>query len=538
MALLLSDVKMPLSASISDIPALIAATFDIPRECVQAVRLVRQSLDARRKNDIHYTISIVAQMEPIWQARLVKRQDRRAQAYAPPEEYALPTGRNRPHGRIVVAGLGPAGLFAAYFLAQAGYYPLVLERGQPIEHRTQTVEQFWSGGALDENSNVMFGEGGAGAFSDGKLTARSKDSRVDTVLRTLVEFGAPEDIAYMARPHIGTDLLRTVVKQLREAIEKAGGEVRFQTTLIGMQLQDQKLTALRVQQNGKTERIPTAACVLATGQAARDTYAMLHESGLVLAPKPFSVGLRIEHPQEMINFAQYGALAGDGRLGAAEYRMTARSGARGVYTFCMCPGGQVVNASSGAGEVVVNGMSVRARNGENANAAIVVQVGPADFGNEPFSGVQFQQELEHKAFQAGGGAYGAPAQRLADFMAGSKAYGFGAVRPTCRPGVQPYNLNALLPGFVSEGIREGILAFHRQLNGFFLPDAILTAVESRTSAPLRVCRDENGQALGANGLYPVGEGAGYAGGIVSAAIDGMRAAEHIAACYAPGCVPE
>lgn len=538
MALLLSEIKLPLSADISDIPAFIATIFDIPRECVQAVRLVRKSLDARKKNDIHFVVSAVVQIEPIWQARLMKRGDTRVQVYAQPDAYELPVGTKRPQGRIVVAGMGPAGLFAAYFLAQAGYSPLVIERGQPVERRAQAVEQFWSGGMLDENSNVMFGEGGAGAFSDGKLTTRSKDSRVDTVLRTLVEHGAPEDIAYMAKPHIGTDILRIVVKRLRESIVKAGGCVRFETMLDGLQLQDGRLVALRIQQEGKTERIPAAACVLATGQAARDTYAMLLSNGLILRPKPFAVGLRIEHPQEMINAAQYGALLGDQRLGAAEYSLTTRAGTRGVYTFCMCPGGQVVNAASGYGQVVVNGMSARARNGENANAAIVVQVGPEDFGNEPLSGVQFQQELERKAFFAGGGAYGAPAQRLADYLAGGKAGGFGGLRPTCRPGVTPYPLRTLLPDFVAAGIREGIAAFDKQIKGFSLPDAILTAVESRTSAPVRVLRDDSGQAPGAAGLFPAGEGAGYAGGIVSAAIDGMRAAERIAARYAPGVAPE
>lgn len=533
MALLLNNIKMPLSAALPELPALLAGCFGIPRESIRGIRLVRQSLDARKKQDIHFHISAVVQLEAKWQSKLLKTGDPRVQPYTQPARYTLETGRERAGGRIIVTGLGPAGLFAAYILAQAGYAPLVLERGRPVEQRAEDVARFWATGELRTESNVMFGEGGAGTFSDGKLTSRSKDPRVETVLQTLVDHGAPQDIAYMAKPHIGTDLLRGVVKSVREDICRLGGEVRFGAKLRGLRLQDGRITAVQVEQAGELETIPTAACVLATGQAARDTYEVLLHSGLVLQPKPFAVGLRIEHPQELIDGAQFGALAGDIRLGAAEYRMSARAGGRGVYSFCMCPGGQVVAASSGEGEVVTNGMSLRARGGENANAAIVVQVGPEDFGSSPLSGVHFQAMLERRAFLAGGGGYAAPAQRVADFLAGKGETLGGGVRPTYRPGVQAYSLHTLLPEYVTAGIQEGIRAFSRQLKGFDLADAVLTAVESRTSAPVRILRDESGEAANAKGLYPVGEGAGYAGGIVSAAIDGMRAAERIAARFAP-----
>lgn len=535
MALLLSDIKMPVEAQWAELPVLIAEQFGLPAQSVQAARIIRESLDARRKSDIHFRVSAVVQLEPIWQNRLLKRKDARAAVFEATPEYGLPVGAEQPHGRIVVVGLGPAGLFAAYYLARAGYKPLVVERGREVVKRKTEVQRFWNGGPLDVQSNVMFGEGGAGTFSDGKLTARSKDPRAQVVLDTFVRHGAPGDIVYQTKPHIGTDLLQGVVQNMREAICRMGGEVRFEARMSDLLIQDGTLVSLDVMEQGKKERVPCAACVLASGQAARDVYELLLEKGLTLIPKSFAVGVRIEHPQGLIDRAQYGALAGHPRLGAAEYHLTAKSGVRGVYTFCMCPGGHVVASSSEEGEVVVNGMSDRARNGKNANAAVVVQVGPADFGQGPLDGVHFQRKLERAAYMAGDlkGAYFAPAQRLEDFLAGRESKSFGDVKPTYRPGVAVHRLDTLLPDFIAAGIRDGIAGFSRQLRGFDLPDAVLTAVESRTSSPVRVLRDERGEAAGASGLFPVGEGAGYAGGIVSAAVDGMRAAERIAARYKP-----
>jgi len=534
MALLLSDIRLSVEAPPETLPERIEAEFALPAGSVRAARIVRQSLDARRKNDVHFLICAVVTVEPALEKRLLARGGKRAAAYAPPAAYALPEGKERPRGRIVVAGLGPAGLFAAYFLALSGYAPLAVERGREIERRSSDVARFWSGGALDPESNVMFGEGGAGTFSDGKLTTRIKDARADVALATLARLGAPEDIVCQAKPHIGTDLLQNVVKNMRREIERLGGEVRFGARLSDIRLEGGNLSAVTIARGGDTERVECAACVLSAGQAARDTYGMLLQRGLQLVPKAFAVGVRIEHPQGMIDRAQFGALAGHPRLGAAEYRLTGRTGERGVYTFCMCPGGVVVNASSGRGEVVVNGMSNRARDGSNANAAVVVQVGPADFGAGPLDGVRFQAALERKAYLAGlrGGEGFAPAQRVEDFLRGREG-GFTSVRPTCRPGVQSADLSRVLPDFAAKGVADGIRAFARQLPGFDLPDAVLTGVESRTSSPVRIVRDENGEAPGARGLYPVGEGAGYAGGIVSAAVDGMRAAERIAARYRP-----
>ena len=533
MPLLITDIKIPVQADEKELPALIAGQFRFPAESVRTVRLVRQSLDARKKQDIHFLVSAMVALDASVESKLLKRGDARIKPYEAPLEYSLKRGNEQPRGRIVVTGLGPAGLFAAYFLAREGYKPLVLERGREIERRGGDVRRFWSGGELDPNSNVMFGEGGAGTFSDGKLTTRIKDARASVVLETLKKFGAPEDIIYQAKPHIGTDLLRRVVKAMREEIIALGGEVRFEARLEDIRLQDGALRTITFKQGGQVEQIECAALILATGQAARDTYEMLLSKGLTLLPKSFAVGARIEHSQELINRAQFGTLAGHPRLGAAEYRLAGKSGARGVYTFCMCPGGYVVGAASGAGEVVVNGMSDRARDGKNANAAVIVQVGPEDFGSGPLDGVRFQQELEQRAYAAGlqSGAYFAPAQRLEDFMCGVATKSFGEVTPTYRPGVHPTRLDTVLPPFIAAGIRDGITAFSRQLAGYDLPDAVLTAVESRTSSPVRILRDLYGEAEGARGVFPVGEGAGYAGGIVSAAVDGMHAAEWVASRY-------
>ena len=536
MPLLLTEIKVPVQAEETELSALIAAQFKIPQNSIRAVRIVRQSLDARKKQNIHFLVSAAVTLEAGAKARLMARADARIKPYESIEDYRIPEGVETPRGRIVVAGLGPAGLFAAYVLALKGYRPLVLERGRKIEARKADVQRFWAGAQINPESNVMFGEGGAGTFSDGKLTTRIKDARAGVVLETLRRFGAPEDIVYQAKPHIGTDILQNVVKNMREEIIALGGEIWFEALLSDIRVQGGTLRSVAVRQGGREDQIDCAALILATGQAARDTYEMLLNSGITLIPKSFAVGVRIEHPQQLIDRTQFGALAGHPRLGAAEYRLAGKSGTRGVYTFCMCPGGYVVGAASGREEVVVNGMSDRARDGQNANAAVIVQVGPEDFGNGPLDGVRFQRELEQQAYKAGlgSGAYFAPAQRLEDFMKGSLTKSFGEVTPTYRPGVHSTRLNTLLPEFVAAGIRDGISAFSRQLAGYGLPDAVLTAVESRTSAPVRILRNAFGEAEQARGLFPVGEGAGYAGGIVSAAVDGMHAAERVAARYKAG----
>ncbi|MPM32258.1 hypothetical protein SDC9_78820 [bioreactor metagenome] len=490
-------------------------------------------MDARKKQDVHFLLTVVAEVEDAAAKRLLARENPHVEAYTEPPEGTLPVGTEALRGRVVVVGLGPAGLFAAYQLAKYGYAPLVLERGDAIEQRARCVEHYWNTGELDENSNVMFGEGGAGTFSDGKLTSRSKDARGDDVLGTLVRFGAPEEIAVSAKPHIGTDRLRSVVSNLRKEIERLGGEVRFGAKLSGISLTNGAVSRVSYTQSGTVESADCAALVLAIGQGARDTYQMLFDSGVMMAKKPFAVGLRIEHAQSMIDSAQYGTFAGHPRLGAAEYRLTAQSGDRGVYTFCMCPGGSVIASASSRDEVVVNGMSNLARNAENANAAIVVQVRESDLPEDAFAGLRFQKEMERAAFLAGGADGTAPVSTVDAFVSRSAAKGFGGIKPSYRPGVKAVDLWGVLPSFVSKGIADGVAAFGRQLKGFDEPDAVLTGVETRTSAPLRILRGETMESVSCAGLYPAGEGAGYAGGIVSAAIDGIKAAERIISLYAP-----
>lgn len=530
MKLLASDLSMPFNADESTLRLLISAETRLPAESIRSVRPVRRSLDARDKNDIRFIYSAVFEIDDRdynkYSARFSK-----TIVKAPEKPVIAETAGEKPQpAPIVVVGAGPAGLFAAHTLAVRGYSVILLERGRPIEERRAHVDTFWSGGALDPESNIMFGEGGAGTFSDGKLTTRIKDARAEIVAETLVKYGAPERIAVEAKPHLGTDVLRTVVHNIRLAIEESGGSVRFGAKLTGLTAEDGRVTAVKV--NGD-ETIPCCAVILAIGQAARDTYRMLFDMGVEIVAKPFAVGVRIEHPQSFIDRSQFGKYAGHPRLGAAEYRLTGKTGSRGVYTFCMCPGGFVVASSSNEGEVVTNGMSYSARDAQNANSGVIVQINPSDLGGAPFCGVEFQEKLERAAFKLGGGDYTAPAERVVDFLNGDAPQPFTSVIPTYRPGTVPRDLRKCLPGTVYRGIADGIREFSRRIKGFDMPEAVLTAVESRTSAPVRILRGENGETTRLRGLYPVGEGAGYAGGIVSAAVDGMKAAERLIAEYKP-----
>lgn len=534
MALIIQDIKLPLNQDESLLPRLASRTLGVPEASLKGIRVKRISLDARKKNDICFRYVLEAELERGVERRVLKRGVPNVAQAEAREIREMATGSIPLSEPVIVVGLGPGGLFAAHTLAKYGYRPVVLERGEAIDKRTLDVESFWSGAGLNTESNLMYGEGGAGAFSDGKLTTRIKDSRAHDVIDILAEHGAPEGIRVLAKPHIGTDMLVQVVKSMREEIVRMGGEVRFSTRLTGLEKDENgRIIAVRAEKNGTEERIPCTACILATGQGARDTYQMLFEAGLELTPKAFAVGVRIEHPRELIDRSQYGEFASHPRLGAAEYHLADRSGDRGVYSFCMCPGGAVVASSSGSQQVVTNGMSRYARNGENSNAAIVVQVSSRDYAPGPLGGLAFQEEIERAAFFAGGGDFTAPAERVGDFLKKARPGAFGSVRPTYRPGVCKSDLYACLPDFVAEGIRKGITAFGRRLKGFDMDDAVMTAVESRTSAPVRIQRGEDGCATRMKGLYPVGEGAGYAGGIVSAAVDGMKAAERIMAVYRP-----
>ena len=498
------------------------------------VKVLRQSVDARKKSDVFFSVHVLADLAPRAARRVLADKKRRAQLWQEPAAEPLIHGERPLNGRIVVVGMGPGGLFAGWLLAREGYRPLIIDRGKAMADRVKDVERYWLTGRADPESNPLFGEGGAGTFSDGKLTARSKDPRCSTVLDAFIAAGAPKEIGVLAKPHVGTDRLRQVVQDLRREIISLGGEVRFSTKLEAVHMGDGQLRAVTLVHNGVPERLDCAALVLAIGQGARDTYRYLFDSGFAMAPKPFAVGVRAEHPQSLINESQYGPFAHHPSLGAADYKLTCQTAGRGVYSFCMCPGGFVVGAGAGPREMVVNGMSNFDRAGENANAALVVQVFPEDFGVGALDGMAFQQRLEQAAWDLGGGEGLAPACRMEDFLAGRGTDRFGAVKPTFRPGVTGADLNLCLPSFVADGLREALGVFARQIKGFDLPDTVLTAVESRTSAPVRILRGEDMQSMSHKGVYPVGEGAGYAGGIVSSAVDGLRAAEAIISQFRPG----
>ena len=517
MTIRISQLRLGLDAADRPLKQLAARALKLRPEEILSVRLVRKSVDARDKRDVHFSLTLDAELRraPI---SLPKGAE-----WLPPPAPAAPAPAARPgRHRPVVAGMGPAGLFAALKLAQAGLNPLVIERGRSVDARAADVEKFWSGGGFDPDSNVQFGEGGAGTFSDGKLNSGIKDPRCREVLETFHRMGAPEEILYSAKPHIGTDHLRAVVKNIRGEILRLGGEVRFETKLTGLRFAGGRLEAVEIE----GERMDADALILAIGHSARDSFEMLFRAGVFMEQKPFSIGARIEHRQGMIDRAQYGAAAGHPALGAADYKLSCHlPDGRAAYTFCMCPGGQVVAAASEAGGVAVNGMSLFARDGENANSALLVSVGPGDYGAEdPLAGVRFQRRWERAAFEAGGGDYRAPAQLVGDFFAGRPSKGGADVRPSYRPGVNWTDLRRCLPDYVAADMGAAIALFDRKLRGFGHPGAVLTGVETRSSSPVRITRGENLCSLTARGLYPCGEGAGYAGGILSAAVDGLRCA--------------
>jgi len=464
-------------------------------------RLVRRSVDAR-KAPVCYTYTVEAV--------------ERGTDFEPREPLAVPRAvlKKRP----VIVGCGPAGLFAALILARAGAAPMLLERGKPVEERQKDIEAFRRTGILNPDSNVQFGEGGAGTFSDGKLNSGIHNPLCREVLETFAAHGAPEEILYDAKPHIGTDRLREVVRSIREEILSLGGEIRFNETVKELLLENGQIVGVVGNRRYETDRV-----ILAIGHSARDTFEMLYQKGIPMQPKAFSMGARIEHPQALINAAQYGADAP--YLGTADYKLSWHNAAgRGVYTFCMCPGGEVIAAASEEGGIVTNGMSYHAREGENANSALLVAVTPADYGAEhPLNGIYFQRKLERAAFQAVGGSYKAPAQRVEDFLQNRSTAQFGSVIPSYLPGVTPTNLRGILPQFIGDAMAEALPLFDRRIKGFALPDAVLTGPETRSSSPVTLLRDKDCQST-VKGLFPCGEGAGYAGGIMSAAVDGIRCA--------------
>ena len=500
-----SGLSLPVGADESALLTLAAERLKVSPATLGSMRILKKSIDARHKQDIRYIYTVAfGEQEPV--------------------DYPLPPVRRSSPLRPVVVGLGPAGLFAAYRLVQAGLKPIVVERGQPVEQRQLDVERFWQSGELNPDSNVQFGEGGAGTFSDGKLTTGTKNPRHAYILEQFVRLGAAAEIRYLQKPHIGTDVLRRVVVALRQELLALGCDLRFGVRLSGIQVQQGQLTAVSLSDGTEVQ---TDACVLAIGHSARDTFQMLHNSGVQMEQKPFAIGLRIEHGQKRISQAQYGAISWN-KIPPADYKLACQApNGRNAFTFCVCPGGEIVAAASEPGRLVTNGMSQFARDGQFINGGFLVNVTPADFsGEHPLAGIDFQRIWEEKAFQLGG-AYHAPAQSVGSFLKGIS--GSLPRASTYRPGVVPANLNEALPAFVTDALRYALGDFERKVRGFSTADALLVGVETRSSSPVRISRDERFQALGVQGLYPTGEGAGYAGGIMSAATDGLMAAEAILA---------
>jgi len=486
-----------------------------------SLHINKKSIDARRKPQISFVYSVYAEIEA--NAGIIEKLDSAAVKRYTKAEMPVPCGSAELNHRPVIIGFGPAGIFSGLLLAKYGMRPLILERGSDVAERSAKVDHFNRTGELDPHSNIQFGAGGAGTFSDGKLTTRIHDPMIAHVLQMLVELGAPEDILWRAKPHIGTDILVQVVENADRMIRQLGGEIRYNCPVT-------HVTDTYVLAAG--EKIPHGAVILATGHSARDLYADLLASGYTIEAKPFSVGVRVEHLQSWLNEAMFGALAGDPTLGAAEYQLSHRQGERGCYTFCMCPGGEVVAAASEEGGVVTNGMSRRARDGRNANAAVCVSVHPGDYGNTPADAIGFQRALEQKAYAAGGRNYYAPMQTIGDFLTGTSGTLPGEIRPTYRDGlVTPVDFHGLFPGFVTEMLTAGLTKFDRQIAGYAAPHVPMTGIETRTSAPVRILRTEALTAPGHDTVYPCGEGAGYAGGIVSAAVDGLRVALQILGRY-------
>jgi uncharacterized FAD-dependent dehydrogenase len=534
----LSEIKLTLAEAENPQPVLRAAAsriLAIPPAQIARVDVFKRSFDARKADLAAVYIVDVALADPSQEGALLARFKDRPHiaptpdmAWCPPVQAATP-----PALRPVVVGFGPCGIFAALVLAQMGLRPIVLERGKTVRERTKDTWELWRKRVLHPESNVQFGEGGAGTFSDGKLYSQIKDPRHlgRKVMNEFVKAGAPEEILYAAHPHIGTFKLVKVVENMREQITALGGEIRFQRRVTDVLIEDGHMRGLTVldQGTGESSQLRADHVVLALGHSSRDTFEMLHARGVFMEAKPFSIGFRIEHPQGVIDRARWGRHAGHPLLGAADYKLVHHaSNGRSVYSFCMCPGGTVVAATSEPERVVTNGMSQYSRNERNANAGMVVGIDPRDYPGGPLAGIALQRELESNAFVLGGGTYEAPGQLVGDFVAGRASTQLGGVEPSYKPGVKLGDLHPALPSYAIEALREALPAFGKKIKGFDMPDAVLTGVETRTSSPLKITRDEDYQSLNVRGLYPAGEGASYAGGILSAGVDGIRVGEALA----------
>ncbi|MFA6810255.1 MAG: hypothetical protein WCR47_04255 [Desulfoplanes sp.] len=521
----ITQIKVPIDHTTRDLHQAAAEHLGIDQTKIMAVHVRRQSIDARKRSALFFVYTLDLELAP--ETAILDASRYRT---APDMHYTPPSPAPRGDTpRPVIIGAGPCGLFAALILAQSGYRPLLLDRGREAQERSTNVDYFWKTGILDPESNVQFGEGGAGTFSDGKLNTGIKDhgNRCRKVLEEFVAAGAPEDILYDSHPHMGTDLLVSIVQKIRKSIIALGGEVRFQSKVTGIHIEKNMLRGLIINDG---EEIETRYAIVAIGHSARDTFALLKGSGVAMEQKPFSIGCRIEHPQKLVDQALYGVHADHPKLGPAPYNLVHHcKNGRSVYTFCMCPGGEVIAAASEPGLVVTNGMSLRARAGTNANAALLVGIQTSDLqGDDPLAGVAFQRQWERQAFVLGGENFHAPAQLVGDFLQGIPSTALGTVEPTYTPGVTLCDLSPCLPAYARESMCEAITALDKKLKGFALPDALLTGVETRSSSPVRILRDNHLESISTRGVFPAGEGAGYAGGITSSAVDGIRVAEAVA----------
>jgi uncharacterized FAD-dependent dehydrogenase len=532
----ISEIKLPLDHADDALPAAIVKRLRISDDELVDFTVFKRSIDARKKKNILLVYVVNATVDGDEEAVLRRVSKDRNIRPAPDTEYHLkfeaPEDLSE---RPVVIGTGPCGYFAGLLLAQMGFQPIILERGEHVRQRTKDTFGFWRKRQFNPQSNVQFGEGGAGTFSDGKLYSQIKDkgNYGRKVLTEMVKNGAREEILFKHRPHIGTFRLVKIVESMRATIEELGGEVRFRSHVTDILVDDGQVHGVQL---ADASVLSTRHVVLAVGHSARDTFEMLIERGVHIEPKPFSIGVRIEHPQGMVDRCRFGESAGDKTLGSADYKLVHHcDNGRSVYSFCMCPGGTVLAATSEEGRVVTNGMSQYSRDERNANAGMVVGITPEDFPSDhPLAGIELQRRLEEKAFVAGGSNYDAPGQLLGDFMAGRASTDFGDVTPSYTPGVKLTDLAEVLPEFVLEAFREAIPVFDKKIHGYARPDAVMTAVESRTSSPIRITRDKSFQSLNTRGLYPAGEGAGYAGGILSAGVDGIRVAEAVAESMVDG----
>jgi uncharacterized FAD-dependent dehydrogenase len=536
----LTEIKLPISHQDGEIKTAILKKLGIAESELLSHSVFKRGVDARRAHAILFTYTLIVEVNDET-AILAKFANDPHVRIAPDTSYHfVAQAPEKLPARPIVIGMGPAGLFAGLLLAQMGFRPLILERGKAVRERTKDTFGLWRQGVLNPESNVQFGEGGAGTFSDGKLYSQIKDPRYLSrkVLDEFVKAGAPGEILYESHPHIGTFKLVGMVEKMRATIQSLGGEIRFGSRVDDIEIENGQVTGICLA-NG--ERIATNHLVLAVGHSARDTFEMIHKRGIYIEAKPFSIGFRIEHPQSLIDRARFGKNAGNELLGAADYKLVHHaSNGRSVYSFCMCPGGTVVAATSEVGRVVTNGMSQYSRNERNANAGIVVGITPeVDYPGDPLAGVEFQRRWESQAFKLGGETYQAPGQLVGDFIAGRPSTKFGEVQPSYTPGVHLTDLATALPEYAISAIREALPAFAKQIKGFDLPDAVLTGVETRTSSPIRIKRNlDDYQSINTRGLYPTGEGAGYAGGILSAAVDGIEVAEAVALSMLSATSPE